>query len=291
MYLVLLIGLLLVPEDDVLKLGTGKSWYDQETTKPQSLEGILDYFAGSGRIGIPAGYAPFRVVFKDATTGKVVQYVVHAPGFETMLAVNVGQRVKVDGKVISKGEGDAKRQELWIGTMQMLGAAPLNVFTELKPIARTNRMQPTTQQVGTDVGRLVIRSAKEAAKAISGTNNADPELEKQATDVLARTFAIKSIDWKTQMVVYVGNVYQRNARLSKIEITRIDVHEKGATVFWKSEEGLRQVAPYVSDAVLIPKVEGEITFKQEETKKAAGEKDDPKGTEKILPVIPGAPIK
>lgn len=290
MSLVLLIGLLVAPEDEFLKLGAGMPWYDQETTKSQNLEGILDYIAGSGRIGVPAGYAPFRVVFKDAATGKVVQYVVHAPGFETLLAFNVGQRVKVDGKVLAKGEGDAKRQELWIGTMQALGAAPLNVFTELKPIARTNRFQPQSMQVGSDAGKLIMRNGKDAAKAIGLSPN-EPESERVATDHLTKLFTVKSIDWKTQMVIYVGNVYQPRMRLTKIEITRIDVNEKGATVFWKSEEGLRQVSPYVSDTILIPKVDGEITFKQEEAKKAAGDKADPKANEKIIPVIPGAPVK
>lgn len=289
MYLVLFLGLLIAPVDDALSLGAGKPWYDQETSKPQSLEGILDYFAGSGRIGIPAGYAPFRVVFKDATTGKVVQYVVHAPGFETLLALNVGQRVKVDGKVVTKGEGETKKQELWIGTMQALGAAPLNVFTELKPLAHSNRFQPQTMEVGKDAGKLILRSGKDAAKAM-GLDTREPESERRATEKLAEFFSVKSIDWKTQMVVYVGNVYQRNARLTKMEITKLDVHEKGVTVFWKSEEGLRQVTPFVGDAVLIPKVDGEITFKQDDSKKANGEKVAP-ATEKIVPVIPGVPVK
>ena len=290
MYFVLLVGLLITTLDGAITLGAGQPWYDQESSKAQPIEGILDYFAGTGRIGVPAGYAPFRVVFKDTATGKVVQYIVHAPGFETVLALNVGQRVKVDGKIVSKGEGDSKRQELWIGTLQALGAAPLNVFTELKPTARTNRFQPQTMQVGSDAGKLVIRSGKDAAKAI-GLSAAEPDSERVAVDHLTKLFAVKSIDWKTQMVIYVGTVYQRNARMSKIEITRLDVHEKGVTVFWKSEEGLRQVTPYVSDAVLIPRVDGEITFKQEDSKKAAGDKDLPPTTEKILPVIPGAPIK
>src|SRR5438128_12050208 len=102
MYLLLLVGLLMVPLNEDLSVGAGQPWYEQEATKAQSVEGILDYQAGSGRIGIPAGYAPFRVVFKEAATGKVIQYVVHAPGFETLLALNVGQRVKGDGKTIRK---------------------------------------------------------------------------------------------------------------------------------------------------------------------------------------------
>ena len=104
-------------------------------------------------------------------------------------------------------------------------------------------------------------------------------------------FSVKAIDWKTQMVVYVGNVFQRNPRFSKIEITRLDVHEKGVTVFWKSEEGIRQATPYASDTVLIPRVDGEFTFKQEENKKADGDKDAAPSNEKIIPVIPKTPVK
>jgi len=291
MYLFLLVSLSIVPLNDDLTLGAGQSWYDQEATKAQTVEGILDYQAGSGRIGTPAGYAPFRVVFKEAATGKVVQYVVHAPGYETLLALNVGQRVKVDGKVIAKGDGDAKRQELWIGKMQTQGAAPLNVYTELKPIARTNRFQPVVLKPDNDIGKLVISSGKEAFKALSNANSSEPDLERQATESLAKYFAVKTIDWKTQMVVYVGNAFQRNPRLSKIEITRLDVHEKGVTVFWKSEEGIRQATPYVSDAVLIPRVDGEFTFKQEVSKKADSDKDATPSNEKIIPIVPKTPVK
>lgn len=286
MYLLLLAGLLVMPLNEDLSLGAGQPWYDQEATKAQSVEGILDYLAGSGRIGIPAGYAPFRVVFKEPTTGKVIQYVVHAPGFETLLALNVGQRVKIDGKVISKAVGDARREELWIGKMETLGAAPLNAFTEIKPIARTNQFQPRTMRVDKDAGTLVIRSGKEAAEAKFGQNQTDSEMERQATDDLAKLLAVKSIDWKTQMVVYLGSINQRNARLTKIEITRLDVHEKGVTIFWKTEENLRQVSPFVSDTVLIPRVDGEVTFKQEQTKKPNGDKEAGPAKDRILPVIP-----
>jgi len=291
MYHLLLVGVMMVPLSEDLSVGAGQPWYDQEATKPQSVEGILDYLAGTGRIGIPAGYAPFRVVFKEATTGKVIQYIVHAPGFETLLALNVGQRIKVDGKVVSKGEGDAKREELWIGKMETLGAAPLNAFTEIKPIARTNRCLLQTKPGESEVGTRFIRSGKEAVSAI-GLSPDEPDSDRRATDKLAEFFSIKSIDWKTQMVIYVGTTFQpRAARLTKIEITKLDVHEKGVTVYWKSEEGLRPASPYVSDAVLIPRVDGVVTFKQEQSKKTNGDKDAVPAKDRILPVIPGAPVK
>ena len=292
MYLFLLCLLVVAPED-ALKLGAGQPWYDQNTAKPQSLEAILDYRAGTGRIGVPAGYSPFRIVRKDAESGKIQQFVVHAPGYETLLALNVGQRVQVEGKVVSKGEGAASHEELWIGTMKPLGPAPLNVFTELKPIARSSRFQPGAARVTNDAATIVIRSGKEAAKAIGFDQGVTSDADRQATLHLAQLFGVKSIDWKTQMVIYVGNVYQgTRTRLTKIEITRLDVHEKGVTVFWKSEEGPQQVrTAYSTDTVLVPKVDGEITFKMEEGKKPADTKNEKPVPEKIVPVIPGAPIK
>lgn len=293
MYL-LLIGILYAGPDEVLKLGIGQSWYEQNTAKVQSLEAILDYQAGTGRIGIPVQYSPFRLVRKDADSGKIEHYVVHAPGFETLLAMNVGQRVQIEGKVVSKGEGTALREELWIGTMKPLGPAPVNVFTELKPIARSNRFMPTTSQSTSDATKLVLRSAKDAAKAIGYDTRELGEIEKVATLEMSRLLGVKTIDWKTQMIIYVGNAYQGNrVKLSKIEISRLEVHEKGVTVFWKAEEGTPRLGAsnYSTDTVLVPRVDGEITFKMEETKKATDNKNDKAVPEKIVPVIPGAPVK
>lgn len=290
MFLLLFICLFGIVVDETITVGAGQAWYEQQAAKAASIEGILDYQAGSGRIGVPAGYAPFRVVRKDTTTGKLMQYSVHAPGFEPVLALQVGQRVIIEGKVISQGEGATAREEIWIGKLQPMGVAPINVFTELKPIARTNRFIPTSIQVGTDTGKLVMRSSKDVAKAL-GQRNSEPEFEREANNHLTTLFAVKSIDWNTQMVIYVGSLFQRNARLTKIEITKLDVHEKGITVYWKAEEGLRQVAPSVSDTVLIPKVEGEVTFKQEDNKKPAGARETAPANEKLIPIIPGAPVK
>lgn len=288
---ILFVSLLCSWPDETLKLGDGQTWYAENTTKQQSLEGILDYQAGSGRIGLQPGYSPFRVVRKDTESGKVQQFAVHAPGFESVLALNVGQRVMVEGKIIVKGEGEKKVEELWIGTMKPLGAAPLNVFTELKPIARSNKFRPSAVRPKDDAACALMRDGKEAARII-GFPPTEPDGDRKATQYLAQeVFAIKNIDWKSQMVIYVGNVYQGvRVRNIKIEITRIEVHEKGATVFWKTEAGDPRRPDYSSDTVLVPRVDGEVTFKQEDVKKPAEEKGE-KPVEKLVPVIPGAPVK
>lgn len=291
MYLICLVLLFPVP-DEAFTLGIGQPWYDQDKTMAQSIEGILDYEKTTGRIGTPTGYLPFRLIRKDPASGKVIQHLLYAPGAETVLALNVGQRVQLEAKLISKGEGDAKREELWVGKLQALGTAPLSVFTEIKPIARTNRFQPSAVPGNRgEIATKLMKSGKEVAIASGITNRDDPDAEMKGTQYLCSLFGIKTIDWKTQMVIYVGNAYQRNFQMTKIEITKMEVHEKGMTVFWKSEPTQKVVAasPYSTDTILVPRIDGEITFKQDESAKKEGEtKEVP---EKIRPVVPTAPIK
>lgn len=283
--MVFLLLILLSNPDETLTLGAGQAWYDQNPAKAQTIEGILDYMAGSGRIGVPAGYAPFRVVRKDAETGKVQQFIVHAPGSESVLAMNVGQRVKLEGKVVVKGEGATQQEQVWIGTLNTLGPAPVNVFTELKFIARSNNISPTSSQIGTSIATMVMRSGKDAAKAI--VNGQGPDAEKTANLYLAERFGVKAIDWKTQMVIYIGPTNQTRISNRKLEITKVEVHERGVQVYWKSDE-MQLIGQRPSiDAVLVPRVDGEATFKQVDGKKLTETK--PANNPDLL--IPKAPVK
>jgi len=292
MYLLLFVACLSSQADEVVNLGQGQSWYEQEKSPVQTIEGVLDYLPGTGRIGIPADYMPFQLIRKDTATGQVQHIPIHAPGLESLLALNVGQRVQIDAKLVVKGEGETKREELWPGKIKLLGMAPRNVFTELKPLARTNRFSPNYAPIGPDASRLVIRTGKDAAKAVGYVRD-EQFGEQQGTEHLAKFFGVKTIDWKNQMVIYVGNANQARIVLRKIEITKLDVDEKGLTVHYRVEEGRPPLAnsAYVTDTILIPKVEGEVTFKVE--KKPAGT-DNQKVVpqpEKIRPTIPGAPLK
>lgn len=284
----LLLCCCLLPGDEPVKLGLGQPWYDQEKTVAQSREGILDYQGASGRIGVSANYVPFRMVRKDADTGKVVQFSLHAPGFESLLALNVGQRVVIEGKLVSQGEGESKQEMLWVGKLQAMGPAPMNVFSELKVIARSNKAQLTALRADDGVAKVAIRSAKEAAK-LMGYRNEEFDVERTINQNLASFFGIKAIDWKTQMVIYVGIPITTNRpNFRKIEIGKIEVHERGVTVHWKNEEGRAVGTPWVSEIVLVPRVEGEVTFKLE-GKKPEGETSKTAPVEKKL--IPQAPLK
>jgi hypothetical protein len=68
------------------------------------------------------------------------------------------------------------------------------------------------------------------------------------------------------MVIYVGATSTGAAFSKKIEITRLDVNDRAIIVTWKLENAPRGNATFISDTVLIPKIEGEVTFKKEEPK-------------------------
>src|SRR5262245_30292585 len=161
--LFLILTLSLTAIEDTLTLGAGQAWYEADKNMPQQLEGILDYQSAGGRVGIPAQYRPFRVARQDSVTGKVLVHPVYAPGHESTLALHVGQRVSVEVKVVARGEGDSRQDELWIGKLTPLGPAPAFAFTEIKPIARTNRFIPQRIRKSGDATTVVIRSAKDIA--------------------------------------------------------------------------------------------------------------------------------
>ncbi|MFO0812857.1 MAG: hypothetical protein U0796_06540 [Gemmatales bacterium] len=271
--------------DEPLMLGSGQPWYEQEKTAPQTMEGILDYQSTTGRIGIPASYSPFRFIRKVEETGKIEQYALHCPGLEAVLAANVGQRVNVEGKFLSKGEGDQKQTTIWVGKISILGTAPMNVFTELRSIARTEKLQTYSGLRGQALGTLVLRSAKEVAQ-VTGQGQG-PDAEREAVMRLCGLFGIKAIDWKTQMVVHIGPTNQTRMSNRKMEITKIEVHERGATVYWKNDEFMKLNAAPSSDTLLVPRVDGEITFKQVAGKKSNDKVEDPP----VEKLIPRAPLK
>lgn len=278
--------ILLAIPDEPQKIGIGQPWYDQQKTEESTFEGILDYQPTTGRIGIPAAFAPFRLVRRVGETPQVEQFALQAPGHEAQLASLVGYRVSIVGKVQTVTEGDQKRQTLWVGSVQSLSIAPTLVFTEVKPIARTSKFTANSVKVGTSIGTAVMRSNSDVAKAV-GTGTG-PDAENDAMRYLKEQFGVKTIDWKTQMVIYIGPINSTRLSTRKLEITKIEVHERGATITWKSDEVMQPGRAPSTDTVLLSRIDGEITFKQMEGNKAEVKATAPAAVEKL---IPRAPLK
>jgi hypothetical protein len=261
--------LLLGPMDDgnAVVLATGQKWYEEEKTPTQELEGILVYTPATGRVGIPTDYHSFRLIRQEKATGKIVSLSIHVPGQEPIMALNVGQRVKLEGKLVEHGEGDAKTQELWVGRLTPLGAAPANAFTEMKPLARTNQFMPgELTRVRNDLSTLTLRSGDDVARVLGLKG---PGADREATSMLANMLGVKTIDWRKEMAISLGMLYTRAGvmQTTKLEVTRLEVNDRGVIVYWKLEQqGGRNGPVTLTETILVPRIEGEVTFKREETK-------------------------
>jgi hypothetical protein len=288
-FFLLLLFSCVTDDGNTLPLGAGQKWYEEEKAPAQEIEGILAYVPGTGRIGIPAAFHPFRLIRQEKATGKVVSLPVHVPGQEPTLALNVGQRIKVEGKLVERGEGDDKTQELWIGRLTPLGPAPANAFSEMKPLARTNRFMPSdSTRVQNNLSTQTLRSGDDVARALGLKG---PGADREATSMLANMMGVKTIDWKKEMAVSLAMLYTRGGGMqtTKLEVTRLEVNDRGVIVYWKLDQQAGRNGPVaLTETVLIPKIEGEVTFKKEETK------DEPTKTPlKTVPVqtVPFVPRK
>jgi hypothetical protein len=105
--------------------------------------------------------------------------------------------------------------------------------------------------------QLVIRSADELAK-LTG-NPAD-----KATEELAKSFKVESIDWKKQMVVVATGGLKRTGGYS-LEITALKVKDGVLTIHWKlhtPQPGslVTQALTHPAQAVLVERFEGKTLF-------------------------------
>jgi hypothetical protein len=268
-------------DDTPILVGQGHEWYEKDKTLAQELEGILEYQPGTGRIGIPEGYQPFRIVRQEKESGRVIRQIVYAPGAESLLAQKVGQRVKIVAKQIARGEGENKQVELWLGKLTALGVAPVNAFSELKPLARTNRFASNIVRPINELNTIVMRSGADVAKAL-GMSGAGTDRE--ASEILAKMLGVKSIDWKKEMVVHLAMLYRNNLGVGNaIEVTHLEVHDRGVIVHWKTEQAVRRGGPSaLNETVLVPRVDGEVTFKKVESKPEPARDSRPSET-KVAP--------
>ncbi|HMO37066.1 MAG TPA: hypothetical protein PKA06_13575, partial [Gemmatales bacterium] len=230
----MLLCLLLLLAEEKQTLGRGQPWYDQAREEEVALEGILDYQQTTGRVGVAEGFMPFRLLRRVGETTEVEQLALQAPGFSIELANLVGSRVNVVGKVQTRGEGESQRQVLLVGSVEPLGLAPALVFTEIVPSVRTSKFTAHYAKPSEGISTAIFRSNADVAKALG--NGEGFEAEKVALEYLKTQLSVKNIDWKTQMVVYIGPIRQNQLSSRMIQVVRMEVHEKGANIYWRGDQ-------------------------------------------------------
>jgi hypothetical protein len=239
-------------------LCAAEEWYRSAKAREETIEGVVERNPGTGRIGTPARFNPYRLAWTDGA-GKAVVRELYAPGKGHVLAAHLGQRVRVAGKLVDT-EADGKTYpELWPARLEPLtGALPATrpesgVYARcwwqpqavLRPQAQTH----------------VIRGGQELARHLRLTGSGP--LDEAATSHLAQRLRVPGIDWKKHMLVTVG-ASLRGAGAERLTIDRVAVKDGVLTVSYHLEfpPGGPSGLGFPAETVLVDRFDGEVRFEE-----------------------------
>lgn len=248
-------------------LFANEQWYKDHQAEEKTLEGVLMLAKGDGKIGMPERFNGFRLTWLE--DGKPVTRLLFTNGNDHLLAsFQGGQRnaytVKITGKLVDE-VGGKKTAELWPARIEVVGEVPYGVVGDLKIVARqqNNLWYLNSIRRDREPRPFVFRDGKDVATSMGYQG---PAADTQATQYLASSvlgIANGRIDWNKHMAICLtagiqtGNV--------SVEITRVAISESGGVdVFWKLSQPAGATGnSYPITTILVPKMDGEITFFRE----------------------------
>jgi hypothetical protein len=227
-------------------------------------EGVLERNPGTGRIAPPTRFHPYRLVVAG---DKPVVHELYVPGKAFLLAAQVGQRVRLVGKLVSV-EADGKTlRELWPGRLE-----PLTVPREPPPPpvakapvgdvqARCDWQPPAARKKGMQT--FVFRRGEELAAAMRLSGDSAAET---AATVLARALGRAAIDWDKHMVVTVA-AGLRGSEVDRLAVTRLAVKDGTMTIFYRFPARPAGAAGfgYPAETVLVDRFDGPVRVEEDRT--------------------------
>jgi hypothetical protein len=243
------------PKPDVLVLFAADPEYRAARGAESTYEGTLQFHREPGRT------EHYRLLSQDGV-GKPVVQELYLPKRASELAVHVGQRVRLVGKVTSVEIDGKAREQLWPARLERLVAAGNREAGEGGVFARCFWQPAGARKVGKTT--VVYRNGQQLAQALKiegGTAAAS------ASNEMAQKLGVSEIDWKKQMVVCVA-AGLCGPDVTRLTITRVAVKDAQLTVFYKLERGGKDDPAaggfgYPAETVLVNRIEGPVRFEQE----------------------------
>jgi hypothetical protein len=225
-------------------------------------EGILERTPSKGTLGGPSRFNPYRLSSQDGA-GKPVVRELFVATKAPLLAVHVGQRVRVVGKLIEVETDGAKRLELWAAKLSAVSEALADAPGEDGVYART------TWQPGSDrklaFRFAVFRDGTQLARdmKLTGTTVGDT-----ATTMAARQLHVPTVDWTKHMVVSISGGLLRGKDADLLTVTRVTVDDDKMTIYYKMT--VRGPGPASgfgdpAETVLINRFAGTVRVEEEKT--------------------------
>jgi hypothetical protein len=222
-------------------------------------EGVLERTPTKGTLGGPSRFNPYRLAGRDGT-GKQLVRELFVASKAPLLAVHVGQRVRVVGKLVEVETDGTKQMELWAARIDSLSEAIAEAPGTDGIYARTTWQPASARKRGFRF--FVFRDGQQLAKEmnLTGTSAGDT-----ATAMMARQLRAPTVDWGKQMVVTVaGGLHGQDA--DRLTVTRVEIDDNRMTIWYKLEVGGPGPAPgfgYPAETVLVDRCTGTVRVEQE----------------------------
>lgn len=204
------------PPDGIVVLAEERT-YQAAREPEQSWEGTLERNSSTGKLG-ESGFCPFRL------TGKGFAMDLHVPARPQVIAVRVGQNVRITGKKIDG--------RLWPGRLEVL-AEPVVKQPPPRPALPEGVRAQCAWQPDSALQRgarqYVFRDGKSLAQALRLQGASAGET---ATRQLAQKLGVTEIDWNKQMLVTIA-AGLRGAEAERLVVTRAVVVDRILTVSYR----------------------------------------------------------
>ncbi len=222
-------------------------------------EGALERTPTKGTLGGPSRFNPYRLIGRDGT-GKPLVRELFVATKAPLLAVHVGQRVRVVGKLVEVETDATKQTELWAARVEALSEAVAEAPRTDGIYARATWQPASARKLG--FRSFVFRDGAQLAKEmnLSGTSAGDT-----ATAMMARQLQLPTVDWSKHMVVSIS-AGLRGSDADRLTVTHVEVDDDKMTIHYKLAVGGPGPAPgfgYPAQTVLVNRCTGSVRFEQE----------------------------
>jgi hypothetical protein len=225
-----------VQDSPKVELFAKEAWYKDQKGAEEEFVGVLRKSKMDGGVGF-GRMNPFRL---EMDGNKIRE--VYVGGNLKILDPYIGQKIKFVGKAVVMEVEGRRHNEIW--------PASLVVLSDKKDDKKA------------EAGGAPKVIAKSSAPFGKGPSSVMRTAEDTATDRLAKTLKVDSIDWKKQMVIVISGG-QRPTGGYSVELTSLEVKDKKLIVHWKLNvpTGITpQVVTHPTLTVLVDRFDGDVVF-------------------------------
>jgi hypothetical protein len=223
-------------------------------------EGALERNPG-GKLGAGGRFNVYRLAMEEG--GKPIARDLYVPGKGAALALHVGKRVRVVGKLVETEDDGKKYLEIWPARLEIASGAlpaepgPDGVF------ARCGWQPPDAQRLGKS--DHVFRDGEALAKAMRLTGTSPAE---GATRQLAKQLRVPAVDWTKHMAVSVCAGLSNGGM--QLKVTRAAVVDRTLVVTYRLETLYPSFGGfgYPAETVLLARFDGPVKLELEKGKEA-----------------------